>query len=771
MKPEFVDNREIKLVDALCGHLDWLRNTYTRPVELSIATGYFNPEGFALLADRLERLGKVRLLLGAEPAPPPLRPRRRPGDPPREKFDAAIIQGALETVVKGLRDDRDLLGFSPEVDRILQRLLDFLGTGRIEARRYEKAFLHGKAFVFADDEGVIAGSSNFTAAGLSKNLELNLGRYDPTPVRQVKEWFDSLWAAAVPYDLAAVYAARYEPYEPYLIFLRVLWERYHNELEEEAGARTRIRLTTFQTDGVFRAKRIYERFNGVLIADGVGLGKTFLAGEILREAVEDRRQRTLLIAPATLRDGTWARFADAHQLFFEKISFEELANEVQLGGEYAYLKQRANDYALIVIDEAQALRNPATKRAQALRRLLYGKPPKRLILLTATPVNNSLWDLYYLLTYFIGHDAAFADLGVRSLKDRFAQAVAEDPDDLRPDVLFDILDATTVRRTRHFVRRYYPHDRVVGPGGIEIPVVFPDPHVRAVKYELDEVLPGFFGEFEEALAPEHGEPKLTLARYCPTRYLPGAPPNPQEAALVGLLRSSLLKRFESSVHAFARTAERMVESHTTFVEALDRGYILTSEGIEEWEQTDSDEALETLIRDTGSTLAKGYDVRCLREDVLRDRNLLLGFAQQAKRVPRAADPKLAKVVDELADIARQARREGIDAEDQRDKRKVLIFSYFADSVDWIEEHLRNILARDRRLAEYRGRVASVTSEESRNGVSRSAAIFGFAPQSSEAPPGRQQDLFDILITTDILAEGMNLQQCRNVVTSGLLTWA
>lgn len=222
MKPEFVDNREINMADALAAHLDWLHETYAKPVELSIATGYFNPEGFALVADKLERLARVRLLIGAEPIPPPAKPLRMPTDPPRDRFEQKLIADALTRHAQGLERDRNLLEFSPETDRAIRRLLDFLASGKFEVRRYEKAFLHGKAYLFDSDEGVIVGSSNFTAAGLIKNLELNLGRYDPTPVQQVKKWFESLWEEAVPYDLAALYAARYEPYDPYLIYLRVL---------------------------------------------------------------------------------------------------------------------------------------------------------------------------------------------------------------------------------------------------------------------------------------------------------------------------------------------------------------------------------------------------------------------------------------------------------------------------------------------------------------------------------------------------------------------
>ena len=227
MKPDFIDNRDGNtLVAALRGHLDWLQETYKQPVELSIATGYFNPEGFALIAEKLDAVPRVRLLLGAEPTPPPARPIRKPSDPRGDRFEAKLVKEAIEANFRGLLRDRDYLQFTEETDAALKKLLEFLDSGKVEVHRYEKRFLHGKAFIFADDEGVIAGSSNFTAAGLTSNLELNLGRYDPTPVKQVKQWFDELWEEAEPFDLASIYRARFLEYDPYLIYLRVLWELY-----------------------------------------------------------------------------------------------------------------------------------------------------------------------------------------------------------------------------------------------------------------------------------------------------------------------------------------------------------------------------------------------------------------------------------------------------------------------------------------------------------------------------------------------------------------
>ena len=143
---------------------------------------------------------------------------------------------------------------------------------------------------------------------------------------------------------------------------------------------------------MWRAKRILGDRHGVVIADEVGLGKTFLAGELIREAVDERRQRVLIISPATLRDGMWKKFLATFQLGVESHSFDDLAADKRLNDEAdgTTLLFHPREYAMVVIDEAHNLRNPSTQRANALRRLLAGIPPKDLVLLTATPVNNAL---------------------------------------------------------------------------------------------------------------------------------------------------------------------------------------------------------------------------------------------------------------------------------------------------------------------------------------------------------------------------------------------
>lgn len=778
-KPEFATNRpDERVADAINAHLAHLRTTWADPPELSIATAYFNPGGYGLLANELDHPVHVRLLLGADPQVPERRVRPLRDSPNPARAARAELRKALEGHARDLRQDRDLLGFSIEADATGRRLVDWLRSGKVEVRRLEEAFLHGKAFIVTShDEGVIAGSSNFTYAGLATNIELNLGHYQPHVVAQVHEWFDHLWDRSQPFDLASLYAARYEPHPPYLVYLRMLYERYGAELAAEAAAEglPRIHLTSFQRDGLWRARTRLEERNGVLIADEVGLGKTFLAGELIRQAVEERRQRVLVVAPATLRDGPWRRFLLNYGLGVEVFSFEDLVTDKRLNPDTGYatpLTFHPREYAMVVIDEAHNLRNPSTLRANVMRRLLAGSPPKDVVLLTATPVNNSLWDLYYLLGYFLRNDAVFADVGIRSLRDHFATAMAMNPDDLSPEHLFDILDAVAVRRTRQFVKRYYPNDSIKGPDGNAVPIVFPQPRVLKVEYDLDAVLPGFFDRFAHALdtpvtAGSSTDPSvLTLARYAPSRYRLSGEEEAYEVQLAGLIRSGLLKRFESSAHAFAVTCRRMAASHNLFLSVLDKGKVATGQVLRDWPATDADEEeLDDYVEVNSDQIedASLYDCDALRADVERDRELLLAWADEADALTRAQDPKLAVLVDELAAIAAEASSEGIGEQDARDRRKVLVFSYFADTVTWIDEHLEEVVRTDPRLADYRDRVASLSGTFG----SKEDALWGFAPRTTDAPEGADDDLYDIVVTTDVLSEGVNLQQARHIINYDL----
>lgn len=774
-RPEFIDNLA---GNTLARALDVvLRGAEGGgpPGAARIATAFFNPAGFAHIAERLKPMPEVRLLLGADPAFAPPGARKTPEET-QQGFTRRRLSAGLRRMDGELRRERDSAPFTPAGAASLRALVAALRAGNMETRCYEKAFLHAKAYVIGEDT-VVAGSSNLTGAGLARNLELNLGRYDRAVAERARRWFDALWDEAEPCDLAVVFEEALRPRDPWEIFIRVLWQLYGAEVEKDAETDEGLPLTSFQKHGVARALRLIRETGGAIVADEVGLGKTFIAGEIIR-VYRARRQRALLVCPAALRDSTWKQFLAKFEVFVECVSFEELASEAQLaapgaagGGRTSERLQRPLDeYQLVIVDEAHNYRNPdAPARAGALRRLLAGRR-RDLLLLTATPVNNSLWDLYHLLRYFLRQDAHFADRGILSIRQRFEHAMREDPASLSPDLLYPIIDATAVKRTRQFVKKHYGGDTIPGPDGAPRPIVFPRPRAIAVRYSLDDFLPGFFDRLERTLDPDAGADAgetLSFARYAPNDWLRERGDEDEAGrgrALAALLRSGLLKRFESSAFAFRRTVGKMAGEHKAFLRALDAGRVVTTAFMRELSADDDEDAFDAILAETEhSADAALYDAVGLRAAVARDRAILLALAGETAEITPGRDPKLRALADALAEIAEQAEREAVDAGDEAQKRKVLVFSYFADTVEWIRRYLMEAFEGRPELAAWRGRMAAVGGSDAIDGVSRHAAASGFAPVTMDAPGGRKADRYDLLISTDVLAEGANLQQCRHVV--------
>ncbi len=780
-RPTLIDNRKGNtLAQALSQALSVfdpnVGQSLNSPDQVRIATAFFSPTGFSQIADHLTGVKNVRLLLGADLAND-VSKHRKLLDETFSAYEHRRIQSGLENQIRGLERERDHLPFNRTNGAALTQLIAALRAGNLEVRRYEKTFLHAKAYIFStssrsnsESQGIFVGSSNLTGAGLSQNLELNIGEFDNPVTEEAKEWFDDIWEESEAYDLAKIFEVVFEPMPPWIVFVRVLWQLYGGEVEEDVKADDNLPLTSFQKHGVARAIRLIRETGGVIVADEVGLGKTFIAGEILQMYLE-RRQRALLICPASLRDSTWKRFLTRYQLFIECLSFEQLANDEQLrdkqrpNADQRHLQRKLDEYQLIIVDEAHNYRNPdAPTRAAALRHLLFGKR-RDLLLLTATPVNNSLWDLYHLLRFFLRQDAHFANRGILSIRERFKAATRKDPSDLNPDYLYPIIDATTVKRTRQFVKKHYAGDRISGPDGRPQPIVFPTPKAISLRYALENRLPGFFDLLEDALDSER-ESALKFARYTPNVYLYDKEDVDEKVhthAMIGLLKSGLLKRFESSTFAFCKTVEKMVRENQYFLEALDSGYIVTTAFMREV-SADDESVFEDLLTGTEHRHdASRYDVDQLRKVVERDRDILKNLADEARKITPATDSKLKILTNALVEIAQQANTEAIDAVDEAQKRKVLVFSYFEDTVKWIRDYLSIEINANPDLAPFRNRMIAVSGSDELAEVSAQKAVQGFAPVSMEAPEGQDDDLYDLVIATDVLAEGVNLQQCRNII--------
>ena len=788
-----------------------LREKFKQTPEISIATAYINPSGFNLLADELEAAPRVRLLIGAEPEQNALQSKIA-----GEKSASKKLESATTTHEEWLKRERDLTGFTKNAVAQAERLVSWLksvdpeGKARVEVRRYTKGFLHGKAYISSDRElpAVLAGSSNMTYAGLMLNAELNLGypAGDQLHTKNVVDWFNEYWDQSETYDLAAVYEEMWAEHTPWMIFMKMLHELYGTVLAEERPVAPSFDLARFQIDGISRIRRLLAEQGGAIVADEVGLGKTFLAGEVILEATDQKRQRVLILCPAALKESMWLPFIRKYGFrLTDVMSYDEVRLRMKPDDE-GHLKfvNKVKDYAMVVIDEAHNLRNASAEKSKAIDRVIReGKYPKQVMLLTATPVNNSLRDLETLVSYFIKDDAKFAHLNIPSIKDYISRAQDIDPENLTPEHLFELMDQVSVRRTRKFVKDHYPNEFLKNPQGQSVQIKFPTPRVRRIDYELGVAGESLVNRVLEALHIDEKENlysayetakadpnRLMMARYTPTRYLKGNGGVQRfQIQNAGLLRSALLKRLESSPKAFYFTIQTLIGSHKKFLEALGKGYVFESEALRLWVSSESDElddVLEEIEKEDlkGARPASDYHVDALRADAESDLALLSELFAVAQLALQSEDPKFDALVAELEKIATESKKIDKLMIPEGDKRKVIIFSTYSDTVIDIHEKLTELLDSKPKgaLSEYAGRVAqpqsgaykSVHKAGKSGGVDqggRASVIEGFAPKTAGVlnddgePTGK--DLYDILVTTDVLAEGVNLQQAAQIINYDL----
>lgn len=726
-KPELVENLHPETTHREA--LRWIvRNC---PGGLSIATGYVNLEGLASLAEVAGDV-PVRLMIGAEPGPG-----LGAGTTPAVTFRSQI---------EALRGERDFHRFPPSRQgRLMARVDELLARDGVEVRRYGERFLHGKAYIAGRADGhnaALVTSANLTGAGLSRNLELGLAQYQPGIWAAADRWFDRLWDQAHDYldELRELLFPAVEAVTPQDVYLRALLELHRPlDMDPERATRPRIDLAPFQRDGYERAREIMARHGGVIYADGVGTGKTEIGLAFVEETTRESGEHALIVTPPQLK-GRWEERIEQARLAARVITFQELASDEQLTddrgpGIRRRLKMQKDAYRLVIVDEAHALRNEDTTWHRAMERLLGGTR-KRVLLLTATPINNSLWDLFNLVMLFARHDLGLASAGIDSIRELFVKAGANsgDPEDLKPDLLYPLAEAVAVRRDRVFIEKNYP--RATFPGGM--PVRFPAPHLDTPRYDLDEAHPDLVEEITRLIG------RLTMARYQPSRYLLGdRDAESHEIQVAGLILSGLLKRFESCWRACLGTVRRMITAHETFLEAWATGTALTGEALiravsEEFEEGDLAGWI-AAEKPEGSEATTAYDSR-FAADVAADRDRLREIADLLDRLSPEDDPKL-----------RMLRR----LLEESPAEKVAVFATFADTVRYLDEQLpRTVGGRERVTV-----IGTDTDPDQ-----RTAMMTRFTPHSIAGPEYEAEGEVDILLATDVLSEGQNMQQAQAVIS-------
>jgi superfamily II DNA or RNA helicase len=798
--PYVIDNQRHVLAEVLNGILAQYHGR-----SLDVATAYFTVGGFGLLGDQLSNLGSLRLLLGAEPAT---------GEQLGLRPDPDFVKGRI-------RRDLEVLPFDEATLRLVEDLIAYLRRETVAVRLHSEGFLHAKCWLFYSDRPgqqmlfdrfrpivAVVGSSNFTVPGLTSNRELNLAhkvllddsetedpeaayavqwlsdeaaseRVAPENRRLLKsevgaraiidleDWFSRQWQDGRDFkdDLVRLLDeskfGRHE-YTPYQVYMKALYAYFLDDLADEAPqfVRSAVELTQFQEDAVRKARKILARYDGVMIADSVGLGKTWIGKKLLEDFAYHLRQKAAVVCPASLRDMWERELADA-TVPAAVLSQEELGRE-------EFDPSRWQDADVVLVDESHNFRNRNAQRFANLERLLGGNggrgregARKKVILLTATPINNDLFDLYNQISLITHGDRSyFKAAGIGDLY-RYVLQARRDARGGNPALaLYNLLEEIVIRRSRPFVRKAYPEAVIHGKR-----IHFPERRLKTVRYDLEAA---YAGIYEEVVS---GIEDLRLAPYSLEAYKKkGVAVDEFEAgreqALVGIFKSRYLKRFESSIEAFRISVRRALAFLKTFEEYLLGGKILRSSDFhkaltylaredEEDDATpssladefDANEDAKRLLETLGTANPADYDLRKLHKAVEHDVTVLSELWQRVKDVGPDRDAKL----ERLKELLKGDLKGG----------KLLIFSYFKDTARYLYRHLGHPdSAEALRFREALGGVKVRRMDSGADPKERLRIVQAFAPRSNGRPEwvGTEQET-DILISTDVLSEGQNLQDC------------
>ncbi len=822
------------------------------PQDIRIATAYLTPDGFLELKDAMDSAHNVRLLLGERP----FMNRRGPGDVLSQPSDRDELQGPAESIdwytfLEGgypwllltHEERRELLarGATPEAGTFdltawerVTTLADFLRRDSVEVRRFlgsdkgkvlpenvldhrsPRNRLHAKAYLFSGEMGryVAVGSSNLTKSGLSENSELNLASYDHDLTVHLEGWFDEKWEFGQ--DCKAQFIQRLEEcvlfgrrYTPWQVMLKSLHAAYGRFLEMGLSEEVMGRLAGFQQQAVQRCVALMRRHWGAMLCDSVGLGKTYEGLGILREFANQRSEdpgaststRALIVCPAQLQDNWNAdRFAEwgiiATTVTMESLpslaDIEEEASPVQRQRLRAELKRYQDQYDVILVDESHNFRNPGTKRYRALMDIIRGgKPDTRVVLMTATPINNSVWDLYHQLMLITrGDDTWYAGRGpIPNLREAF-QAIEKGESD---SGLLDTMMLSLVRRTRHDIRSMQEAGETMEVNGQ--PLRFPEHEIpKAVDYSLQGLYGNIYHDIIDAI--EH----LNFAVYRLDEYgvetgekETSAQLRQRNANFVGIMRTILLKRMESSLAALMSTVRNLVDYLNLFMVRLERGRVLTPKqayklrGVLGGSLPDHDQDLEDMspkaVAALQQELAAPEDMDLcgrLQADVEFDRDrlqtLLTRLQWLEEMLAEQGDPK-AQAVRKLL--------EGLPKEDdQGHPTKVALFTTYKDTAQHLfkqfggdVDSLKSDVRVQSNLEDGR-RMSLLTGEDDQN--RRRSVLERFAPLAShreteplddpallsKIKPLRAQGI-ELLIATDVLSEGQNLQDAQFLVNYDL----
>ncbi|MEK6795441.1 MAG: helicase-related protein [Spirochaetota bacterium] len=765
-----------------------------------IATGYFEIGSLLSLDGQWQKLDHIRILMGDEVS-------KRT----RSVFQQ-MEQGMKNRLEQSMEQEKGKNDFLSGVPAIVQALQ----AGKIQCRVYRKNKFHAKAYITHAKQEVVGsialvGSSNFTVPGLTDNVELNIRVR--SEVDRLQQWYDAHWQDAedVTPDILKIVERHIREYSPFEVYLKSLHEYFRNhELTASEWERDRSKIYTpvlaqYQREGYQAIMKIANSYGGAFLCDGVGLGKTFIGLMILERLLDHDLKNVVLLVPKAARASVWEAKIKKHLptalnnpfVQLEIINHTDLLRQPSEDIDWpAKLKQITEHADAIIIDEAHTFRNRSSRRYRELKKIISnGKKRKQVFLLTATPVNNSLLDLQHQIELFTGDDEKYfsaAPLAIHSIPGHFRKlenelekiieadakgkvyidmttgqtSVLDEPQDLftqeiaAQQVLINdsLFKEIVVQRSRDYVMK----STKMAEGE---KVMFPkreDPQVG--KYSLKKVYGPLLDKIDTAFNKQ--KPLLILAVYSPydPAYFKGDASKLDKFILgrqliVSLVRVMILKRFESSIAAFKFSCENLIITLLSFVErhrpseaekwkTKNAGMLrdIIKERIDE-EDLDDDILPEEFIRPWVTLSEEEHRIDLMVKHTLSDLELLKEFLDDTNKLRPENDDKLQSLITLM------------QTDKDLKKQKVLLFTEFVNTAKYIQKHLTA------------AGIDSIAEVDSTYKGDRGSIIKRFSPYYNETTSAELKKNGDseirVLISTDVLSEGLNLQDASLIINYDL----
>ncbi|MHA1169443.1 MAG: helicase-related protein, partial [Candidatus Hodarchaeales archaeon] len=726
------------------------------PSYLNILTGYFNPTVWKIVGDKIVLLSAnesdyvFRMLIGYKGV---------------KKFDPVALQQSF---------DKDLAEADFEHADHIQQLQRFLRREDVDIRLLTSPFMHGKLYLFP--KTAIVGSSNFTIPGLVRNNELNLVTSTASTVSELGEWFEHYWQRGKPYKdtlyeiLDKSWLGLYE-WTPHEVYTKIAFEYYKPDLVTDITT-SMLDLAEFQREGVLRALNIIDKHGGVLVSDAVGLGKSYTGTEIAYQTLLRSKSRlpgVMIICPAQLRT-FWKNASIRFNLRATLVSAEMMSRDIPIGS-----------YDVVLIDESHNFRNHKTKRYGNLLTFLTRNHDAKVILLTATPINTSKMDMYHQLKLITrGNDRMISleDVGITDLKDYFDRLMEDEAD-------FQLIkEAMMVCRSRAEIRfRQSLGQDLCFAGGIRIK--FPDRLLNSIDYTIVDPASGttsadFYTKISDLLN-KLKYPQFNLENYRLPEFKVDLQSAQRGKAVTNMIQTLFLKRLESSLHAFSLSINAQLKLLERFHPYFQKNYVLTtpvihailteddaldwSDGFDENFLVDFASTKDVVMKLCRQIKASEYRSDDLLRDLQADQEIMEEIDAEINAVKEQSDRKLDQLISELDNIMAANNNRPADTP----ATKVIIFSYFRSTADYIYEQLTTPGTSYYRDGWKYGLITGSTPSKK-----RLALVYRFAPEANaenltneEKTRLDEEPQLDILICTDVLSEGMNLQDANHVINYDL----